>query len=103
MRYTVAAGFAAILMIASLASSAADRGAELYQKRCVRCHGKTGEGKSAIKAPALKGTPLDVHYVAGHIMNGESSSKSKPPHKQGMTGLNEDQAKAIANHVKTFK
>ncbi len=103
MRYAVAAGFAAILVIASLASGAADRGAELYQKRCARCHGTNGEGKPAIKAPALKEIRLDANYVAGHIMNGESRSKSKPPHKQGMTGLNEEQAKAIANHVKTFK
>ncbi len=103
MKYTVAAGFAAIFLIASFASSAGDRGAELYQQRCARCHGTTGEGKAAKKVPALKGTPLEMTYVAGHIMEGESSSKSKPPHKQGMDGLNEGQAKAIAKHVRTFK
>ncbi len=103
MRYTVAARLAAILLVASLASGAAESGAELYQQRCARCHGKTGEGKATKKVPALKRTPLEMNSVAGHIMKGESSSKSKPPHKIGMAGINERQANSIAKYIRTFK
>ena len=47
---------AAMLLVASLASWAADDGAALYKKKCAGCHGASGEGKPAMKAPALKGT-----------------------------------------------
>jgi cytochrome c6 len=103
MKYNVGTGFSAILLIASLAAGAADNGAALYKKRCARCHGTNGDGKAATNAPGLKGTPLETNYVAGHITKGESSSKGKPPHKQGMTGLSEGQAIAIAKYVKTLK
>lgn len=102
MRYAIAAGLAAVSLLTSLPSGAANQGSDLYQKRCAKCHGTNGEGKAA-KAPPLRGIPQDANYVSGYIMKGESSSKSKPPHKQGMAGLNEGQAKAIANYIKTFR
>ncbi len=91
------------MLIASVATGAVDSGADLYQKRCARCHGTNGEGKADKKAPGLKSIALHRDYVAGHITKGESSSKSKPPHKQGMAGLSEVQAKAIADHIRTLK
>ena len=95
------AKLAAILLVASLASWAADDGAALYRTKCAGCHGANGEGKPAIKAPALKGTKLEVNQVAEHITKGESGSKA--PHNKGIAGLNDEQAKAIAEYIKSLK
>lgn len=92
---------AALLAIASVVSSAADEGAALYKKKCAGCHGASGEGKPAVKAPALRGTARDVTPVMDHITKGEHTSK--PPHNKGIAGLNGDQAKAIAEFVKSLK
>ncbi|HTT19955.1 MAG TPA: cytochrome c [Candidatus Sulfotelmatobacter sp.] len=91
----------AFLVIASVASLAADEGDALYKKKCSGCHGAGGEGKSAMKAPALKGTALDVTKIVDHLTKGEATSK--PPHNKGIAGLTGDQAKAIAEFVKSLK
>jgi mono/diheme cytochrome c family protein len=61
---------AAILLMASSDSWAADDGAAHYKTKCAGCHGATGEGKPAMKAPALKGTNLDVNQVVDHLTKG---------------------------------
>src|SRR5215813_13827160 len=91
----------AMLLVASLASWAADDGAALYKSKCAGCHGANGEGKPALKAPALKGTKLDATQIVQHLTKGEPQSKA--PHNKGMSGLNEEQAKAIAEFVGTLK
>jgi mono/diheme cytochrome c family protein len=91
----------AVLLIASSASWAADDGATLYKTKCAGCHGPNGEGKAAIKSPALKGTTLDTNQVAEQITKGEAGRKA--PHNKGISGLNDEQAKAIAEFVKTLK
>jgi cytochrome c len=90
---------AVILLATSLTSWAADDGAALY-KKCAGCHGAGGEGKPAMKAPALKGTTMGVDQIVAHLTKGEP--ESKPPHNKGITGLNEGQAKAIAEYIKTL-
>lgn len=90
---------AGFLLITSTASRAAgDEGATLYKKKCAACHGANGEGKPAMKAPALKGSTMDVNQLVQHITKGDSTSK--PPHNKGISGLNEAHAKAIAEYVK---
>ena len=91
----------AVLVVGSSASWAADDGAVLYKTKCAGCHGAKGEGKPAMKAPALKGTKLEVNQVVEHITKGESGSKA--PHNKGIAGLNDGQAKAIAEYIKTLK
>jgi mono/diheme cytochrome c family protein len=91
----------ALLLMASSACWAADDGAALYKTKCSGCHGANGEGKPAIKAPALKGTTLDVKQIADHITKGEPTSK--PPHNKGISGVTDDQATAIAQYIKTLK
>ena len=91
---------AAVLMIGSTALWAAD-GAALYKSKCAGCHGASGEGKPAIKAPAVKGTSLDADAIVAHITKGEATSKA--PHNKGIAGLTDDQAKAIADYIKTLK
>jgi mono/diheme cytochrome c family protein len=89
------------LLIASAMGWAADDGAALYKKKCAACHGATGEGKPAVKAPALQGTSWEADKIIEHITKGEASSK--PPHNKGISGLTAEQAKAIAEFVKTLK
>jgi cytochrome c len=96
-----ALSLAAMLVVASLASWAQPDGAALYKTKCAGCHGANGEGKPAMKAPALKGTSLEVNQIVVHLTKGEAASKA--PHNKGIAGLTEDQAKAIADWVKALK
>jgi len=91
---------ATMSLVVSLASWA-DDGAALYKTKCAGCHGANGEGKPAMKAPALKGTSLEANQIAEHITKGEPGSKA--PHNKGIAGLNDEQAKAIAEYIKTLK
>jgi cytochrome c553 len=91
----------AIVVFTFTASLAAEDGSALYKKKCSGCHGASGEGKPAVKAPALKGTTLEASQIVEHTAKGEP--KSKPPHNKPITGLNEEQVKAIAEFVKTLK
>ena len=82
-------------------SRAADDGAALYKSKCAGCHGPQGEGKPAVKAPALKGTALTTDQISQHITKGEASAKA--PHNKGISNVSETQAKAIAEFIKTLK
>jgi len=95
-----AIGVATLVLVPAVACAAND-GAALYKKKCAGCHGSAGEGKPAIKAPALKGTAFDADKIAQHITKGESASKA--PHNKGISGVTEVQAKAIAEFVKSLK
>lgn len=92
---------AAVLAVVPVVSWGADDGAKLYKSKCAGCHGAAGGGKPAMKAPALKGTAKTTDQLAAHILKGEADSK--PPHNKGVSGVNEAQAKAIADFVKTLK
>ena len=92
---------AAVLLIGSTASWAADNGAALYKSKCAGCHGANGEGKPGIKAPAVKGSKLEVDQIVEHITKGEPTSKA--PHNKGISGLTDEQARAIAEYIKTLK
>jgi mono/diheme cytochrome c family protein len=54
-----------------------------------------------MKAPALKGTALEPDQIVQHLTKGEASSKA--PHNKGMSGMTDEQAKAIADYVKSLK
>jgi mono/diheme cytochrome c family protein len=101
MNRTFVVSLLAMLLIASLPSLAADDGTALYKTKCAGCHGANGEGKPTVKAPALKGTILEANQIAEHIAKGEPGSKA--PHNKGIAGLNDEQAKAIADYIKTLK
>ena len=91
----------AILVMAASASWAADDGAAIYKTKCAGCHGANGEGKPTMKAPALKGTNLDINQVVERITKGQPGSKA--PHSKGMAGLTDESAKSIAEYIKTLK
>jgi mono/diheme cytochrome c family protein len=75
-------------------------GAALYKAKCAHCHGAKGEGKPAMKSPAVKGTAESADDMQKRILGGVPGSKA--PHAKGMSGLKPDQAKAIADYVKTL-
>jgi len=52
-----------LVLATSLSSLAAADGAALYKSKCAGCHGANGEGKPAVKAPALKGTTRDAAQI----------------------------------------
>jgi mono/diheme cytochrome c family protein len=93
-------GLSLMLLLSSSLSVAAD-GASLFKSKCAGCHGAGGEGKSVMKAPALKGTTLEADQIVQHLTKGEASSKA--PHNKGMSGMTDEQAKAIADYVKSLK
>lgn len=82
-------------------SAAADDAGALYKSKCAGCHGANGEGKPAVKAPALKGSQLDASQIAQNITKGDAQKKA--PHNKGMSGLTEEQASALAEYVKSLK
>ena len=90
----------AVVLFALGTSWAADDGASLYKSKCAGCHGAGGEGKPAMKVPALKGTSLDAAQIVDHLTKGEATSK--PPHNKGISGLTAEKAKAIADYVKAL-
>jgi mono/diheme cytochrome c family protein len=92
---------AASLAVLPAASWGADDGAALYKTKCSVCHGAAGEGKPAMKAPALKGTAMTVDQIVQHITKGEATSKA--PHNKGISGLSSEQATQIATYIKSFK
>lgn len=96
-----AALLAALLLSLPTISWGAEDGAALYKTKCSVCHGASGEGKPAMKAPALKGTAMTADQIVEHITKGEATSKA--PHNKGISGLNAEQAKAIADFVKSMK
>jgi mono/diheme cytochrome c family protein len=96
----VVVSLAEMSLILASASWADDRAA-LYKSGGSGCHGTNGEGKASMRAPALKGTSLDASQITEHITKGESTSK--PPHNKGISGLSDEQAKSIADYIKSLK
>jgi mono/diheme cytochrome c family protein len=90
-----------ILLSVSTIVRAADDGATLYKAKCAACHGANGEGKPAVKAPAVKGTKLEAGQIVEQVTKGEPTSKA--PHNKGMAGLTGEQAQVIAEYIKTLK
>jgi len=73
-------------------------GAATYKAKCAACHGHEGQGKVG---PAVKGTALTADQITDLIVKGEDAKKA--PHKKAMAGVTADDAKAVADYVKTLK
>jgi mono/diheme cytochrome c family protein len=95
--------FIVLLVVISLSVSialpafAAD-GAATYKAKCAACHGADGQGKVG---PAVKGVSLSAEQITDLLTKGEDAKKA--PHKKAMAGLSADDAKAVAEYVKTLK
>jgi mono/diheme cytochrome c family protein len=88
-------------LVLGTAALHAQDGAAIYKRRCAGCHGPHGEGKPAMKAPALVGTKLDANQIGNQLTKGVPTSKA--PHNKAISGLKEEEAKAIGEFVKTLK
>ena len=73
-------------------------GAASYKAKCAMCHGPEGQGKIG---PALKGISLTADQITDLLTKGEDAKKA--PHKKGISGLAPEDAKAVADYVKTLK
>jgi mono/diheme cytochrome c family protein len=73
-------------------------GAATYKAKCAACHGPEGQGKVG---PAVKGTSLSPDQITDLLTKGEDAKKA--PHKKAVAGLSADDAKAVADFVKTLK
>jgi cytochrome c553 len=88
------------LVAAPLSLFAAEDGAAIYKTKCSVCHGEKGEGKPAIKMPAVTGTTMTVEQIVEYLTKGETG---KTIHAKPINGVNEEQAKASAEHVKSLQ
>jgi len=87
----------ALLAAVALPAFAAD-GAAIYKTKCAACHGPEGQGKVG---PAVKGTSLTAAQITDLLTKGNDAKKV--PHKKAVAGLSADDAKAVADYVKTLK
>ena len=100
MRFTK---FMVLLVVSNLAvwaalpAFAAD-GAAIYKAKCAVCHGSEGQGKSG---PAVKGTSLSADQIKDLVIEGSDAKKA--PHKKAFAGVSADDARALADYLKTLK
>ena len=88
----------ALAMCFVLTPAARADGAATYKAKCANCHGPEGQGKIG---PALKGTSLTADQIVDLLSKGNDAKKV--PHKKALAGLSADDAKAVADFVKTLK
>jgi mono/diheme cytochrome c family protein len=88
----------ALFAIVPSLSWAAEDGAALYKAKCAACHGPDGAGKVG---PAVKGTKLTDAQIADLLTKGEAGKKA--PHGKAVAGLSAEQAKAVAEYIKSLK
>jgi len=90
-----------LVVTVPLSIMAAEDGAALFKTKCANCHGAGGEGKTATKMPAVKGTALTADQIVELLTKG--TAERRVPHKKPTSGFTADQAKAVADYVKTLK
>jgi len=91
---------AAILAAVPLMLWAQADGAALFGEKCGMCHGAKGEGNKDMGMPAARGTAMTAENLATFLLKGQSD---KTIHSNPVGQLNEEQAKAVANFVKSLK
>lgn len=95
--------FIVLFVICTLAISiaipafAADGGAT-FKAKCAACHGPEGQGKIG---PAVKGDTLTADQITDLLTKGVDAKEA--PHKKAIPGVSADDAKAVADYVKTLK
>jgi mono/diheme cytochrome c family protein len=97
MKCRFAAAATLLLLLLSTLGWTQGDGAAIYKAKCASCHGASGEGKG--KNPALKG--VDADTIVQQVTKGKPDSKG--PHKKPMSGVDEAQAKALAEFIQSLK
>ena len=99
MRTKLFALFLILTLAVSVAAPAfAADGAAIFKAKCAACHGPEGQGKIG---PALKGTSVTADQITDMLTKGNDAKK--PPHKKPLSGLTPEDAKAVADFVKSLK
>ena len=75
-------------------------GAALYGERCGMCHGPKGDGNKDAGMPAVKGTEMTVERLTNLLFKGDPDMNI---HKSPVGQLNEEQAKAVAEFIKSME
>jgi mono/diheme cytochrome c family protein len=100
---TACAILIAVMVVAvplSLWSQNAPDTAQTFKARCGSCHGSKGEGATAGKVPAIKGTPLTIEKFVAFITKGTGGLTV---HTTPIVNITDEQAKALAKYVKDLK
>jgi mono/diheme cytochrome c family protein len=74
------------------------QGETVYKQKCAMCHGATGEGKVG---PKLQATTVAEDDIVLMLSKGKEGKKA--PHSKAITGLNDEQIKAVTHYVKSLK
>ncbi len=85
------------LLLLSAIAFAAD-GADIYKAKCAGCHGPNGEGKVG---PSLNTTKLGEDDIV--LLLSKGNEKRKAPHKKAISGLSDEDVKAVAHYVKSLQ
>jgi len=88
-----------VALISFATAAFAQDGTAIYKTKCALCHGADGQGKAKI-GPKLAGTTKTVDQIVALLTKGGAS---KGIHIKPINGLQADQAKAVAGHVKGLK
>jgi len=87
-----------VAMCVSVALPAFAEGADIYKAKCAACHGPEGQGKIG---PKLAGTAVTADQIVDMLTKGNDAKKV--PHKKPLSGLSADDAKSVADFVKSLK
>ena len=86
----------AIALLSSMAWAA--DGQQIFKAKCAGCHGPNGEGKVG---PSLKATKQSEDDIVILLSKGDANKKA--PHKKALSGLSDENIKAVSNYVKSLK
>jgi len=92
-----------LMLIVALSASVAlpafaANGSATYKAKCAACHGPEGQGKVG---PAVKGTALSADQITDLLSKGNDAKKA--PHQKALAAITPDDAKAVADYVKSIK
>ena len=73
-------------------------GEAVYKNKCAGCHSLSGEKKAGA---ALKSSKMSESEMTLLLSKGKAGMRA--PHGKGMSSLNAEQVKAVAQYIKSLK
>ncbi len=100
MKCVFAMAVVALFVVTPILVWSAEDGAALYDAKCSMCHGDKGEGNPPGGIPKVAGTSMTVDQLVTYLTKGDSS---KTVHKEPISDLTADQAKAVSEYIRKMK